>query len=69
MTTLSTEDQVKARIESEILYQLYNLYGRGKISEWDFVFLYIGGKLPDFIKKGAKENVSVFEEAQGKREV
>ena len=69
MTTLSTEDQVKVRIEAEILYQLYNVYGRGKISEWDFVFLYIGGKLSDFIKKGAKENVSVFEEAQGKREV
>lgn len=39
----------------EGLYQLYNRYGRGRITIEQFIALYLEEKLDDYIKKVRKE--------------
>lgn len=48
---MTTADTTKIRAEAKALYDLYQMFGRGRITEEEFVLMYIAGKLPQFIKK------------------
>lgn len=37
--------------DAHALLDLYNIYGRGKISEWDWFFLYMRGELGNWLIK------------------
>lgn len=53
-----TADPAKVWGDAEALHTLYNWFGRGRISESQFVVLYLQGKLPEYIRKlmeGAEE--------------
>ena len=50
-TTLSDEQIQELLQEANGLYALYNLIGRGHVSEWDWCFAYMGGRLPELIKR------------------
>ena len=41
---------------SERLYQLYNQYGRNRITFEQFIALYLENKLDDYVEKVRKEN-------------
>lgn len=48
---MTTADTTKIRAEAKALYDLYQMFGRGRITEEKFVLMYIEGKLLQFIKK------------------
>ncbi len=48
---MNTADITKIRAEANALYDLYQMFGRGRTSEEEFVFMYVRGELPQFIKK------------------
>jgi len=54
-TTLSDEQMQELLQEANVLYALYNLVGRGHVSEWDWGFAYMTDKLPQLIKQIVKE--------------
>ena len=54
--TYATIDGRKTYFVSEELYDLYNNYGRGRITETQFIALYLEDKLDDYIEKGKKQN-------------
>ena len=47
----STDDMVKIMAQAEALHDLYNRFGRFKVTEEQWIVLYLEGKLGDFIKK------------------
>ena len=55
MNKRMTADIEKVINDAVALYELYNLFGRGKISEEAFCFMYITGKLEDWIKQTYKK--------------
>ena len=50
-TTLSDEQMQELLQDANSLYVLYNLIGRGHVSEWDWGFAYMEGRLPELIKR------------------
>ena len=46
-----TFDSLSVHTLGEELYQLYNRYGRGRITIEQFIALYLEGKLDDYIRK------------------
>lgn len=50
-TSLSDEQMQELLQDANGLYALYNLIGRGHVSEWDWGFAYMEGRLPELIKK------------------
>lgn len=54
-TTLSDEQMQELLQDANEQYALYNLIGRGHVSEWDWGFAYMTGKLPQLIKQIVKE--------------
>ena len=50
-----TYDPIKAQAEAQALYDLYNCFGRFKVTEGQFVEIYLKGKLPEFIKRQMEE--------------
>ena len=50
-TTLSDDQMQELLQEANSLYALYNLIGRGYVSEWDWCVAYMEGRLPELIKR------------------
>ena len=50
-----TFDPLSVQTLSEGLYQLFNKYGRGKITIEQFLALYLENKLDDYIEKERRE--------------
>lgn len=50
-TTLSDEQMQELLQDAKSLYVLYNLIGRGHVSEWDWGFAYMEGRLSEIIKR------------------
>ncbi len=50
-----TADVNKIAQDAHALLDLYNIYGRGKISEWDWCFLYMRGELGNWLIKHYEE--------------
>lgn len=56
MKDKTTENIVKIRADAEALYDLFQIYGRGRVTEESFVFMYIKGELPKYIEKVVRES-------------
>ena len=54
--TYATIDGRKTYFVSEELYDLYNNYGRGRITVEQFIALYLEDKLDDYIDKIIERN-------------
>ena len=54
MNKRMTADIGKVIKDATALYELYNRFGRGKISEETFCFMYLTGKLEDWIEQTYK---------------
>ena len=54
-TTISEEQAEQYATEAQGLWYAYNLIGRGRVSEWDWCFAYMTGKLPQLVKRLVKE--------------
>ena len=51
-TTTLSEEQIQELLQkANGLYFSYNLIGRGHVSEWDWGFAYMEGRLPELIKR------------------
>ena len=50
-----TFDPLSVQTLCECLYQLFNKYGRGKITIEQFLALYLENKLDDYIEKERRE--------------
>lgn len=48
---IGTADPVKIHAEAQGLYELYNIFGRGRIDEINFCLMYMRGELPEYIKR------------------
>ena len=46
-----TFDRDKVMADAEALHDLFNVFGRGRVSESQFIVMYLSGKLPEYIKK------------------
>lgn len=53
---MNTADTTKIRAKANALYDLFQIFGRGRVTEEQFVFMYLKGDLPKFIKKVAEES-------------
>ena len=54
-----TADIKQTAIETAGVYQLYKIFGRGKIEEWNFAFMVMRGDLGKWIKKNyTKEEIA-----------
>ena len=51
MNSGTTADINKVMADAEALHGLYNLFGRGRITEYNFVAMYLRGNLPEYIKR------------------
>ena len=51
MTTMTTADMSKVMADAEALYTLFNMFGRGRVDENEFIVIYLTGRLPEYIKK------------------
>lgn len=60
MKEIGTADPVKILSEAEGLYELYNIFGRGRTDEMNFCLMYIRGELPEYIRKVVqKEEIKI----------
>lgn len=50
-----TTDPGKVAADACALYGLYQIFGRGRVTEYDFVAIYLRGNLPEFIKRVMEE--------------
>lgn len=46
-----TADTKNLMADATALYDLYNVFGRGRVPEHQFIAMYLEGKLPEFIKR------------------
>ena len=58
MDKCMTADMGKIIKDASALYELYNLFGRGKISEEEFCFMYMTGRLAGWIDQTYKHERS-----------
>lgn len=58
MNRSMTADIEKVIKDASALYEFYNLFGRGKISEEEFCAMYLTGKLEDWIEQTYKHERS-----------
>ena len=49
-STITTAEASKITAKAEALYDLFNKYGRGRVSEEHWIMMYFNGELPRFIK-------------------
>lgn len=49
-STITTSEASILTAKAEALYDLYNEYGRGRVSEEHWIMMYFNGELPRFIK-------------------
>lgn len=47
----ASADTIKVWSEALGLYELYNMFGRGRIDEINFCLMYVRGELPEYIKR------------------
>ena len=50
-STITTAEASKITARAEALYDLFNKYGRGRVSEEHWIGMYFNGELPQFIKE------------------
>ena len=55
MNSCNTADIAKIIADAEALYDLFNIFGRGRVTEETWVAMYLSDKLPEFIKKVCEE--------------
>ena len=52
---ITTDNAIKIMAQAEALHDLYNWFGRFKVTEEQWIALYLEDKLGDFIKKQIEE--------------